>query len=81
MVLADRDVGSLSAALARLDDVRASSVDCDATREDDVAGAVDAVVQRHGGLSACGPLQGPAASVLVAGGRGLFLSPARCPVA
>jgi NAD(P)-dependent dehydrogenase (short-subunit alcohol dehydrogenase family) len=50
VVLADRDASSLSAALARLDDVQASSVVCDATREDDVAGAVDTVVQRHGRL-------------------------------
>jgi NAD(P)-dependent dehydrogenase (short-subunit alcohol dehydrogenase family) len=50
VVLADRDAGRLASAMARLDDVQASTVVVDATREDDVAGAVDTVVQRHGRL-------------------------------
>jgi NAD(P)-dependent dehydrogenase (short-subunit alcohol dehydrogenase family) len=49
-VLADRDAGILTTAVSRLDDVQASTVVGDGTREEDVAAAVDTVVQRHGRL-------------------------------
>jgi NAD(P)-dependent dehydrogenase (short-subunit alcohol dehydrogenase family) len=50
LVLVDRNAERLQTAMARLDDVQASTVVGDATREDDVAAAVDTVVQRHGRL-------------------------------
>jgi NAD(P)-dependent dehydrogenase (short-subunit alcohol dehydrogenase family) len=50
VVLADRDAERLTAAAARLDDVEVSTVAGDATREDDVAAAVDRVMGRHGRL-------------------------------
>jgi NAD(P)-dependent dehydrogenase (short-subunit alcohol dehydrogenase family) len=50
VVLVDRNAGRLRTAMARLDDVQASTVVGDATREDDVAAAVDTLVQRHGRL-------------------------------
>ena len=68
VVLADRDAGALKAAESALDDVNSSSVVADPTAEDDVAGLVDAVVERHGQLdvlvahagapAALGPLAG-----------------------
>lgn len=50
VVLADRDAAGLATAAARLDDVQASTVAGDGSREEDVAAAVDTVVQRHGRL-------------------------------
>lgn len=50
VVLADRNAEGLAAAAARLDDVQVSTVVGDATREEDVAAAVDTAVQRHGRL-------------------------------
>jgi NAD(P)-dependent dehydrogenase (short-subunit alcohol dehydrogenase family) len=50
VVLADRDADGLKAATAGLDDVNVSTVLGDATREDDVAAGMDAVIERHGRL-------------------------------
>ena len=50
VVLADRNRDGLATAVARLDDVQVSTVLGDGTREEDVAAAVDTVVQRHGRL-------------------------------
>jgi NAD(P)-dependent dehydrogenase (short-subunit alcohol dehydrogenase family) len=50
VVLTDRDAGALRTALSALDDVNASTVVGDAAVEDDVAAAVDTVVDRHGRL-------------------------------
>jgi NAD(P)-dependent dehydrogenase (short-subunit alcohol dehydrogenase family) len=50
VVLADWNARGLSAAAVRLDDVQVSTVLGDATREEDVSAAVDAVIQRHGRL-------------------------------
>jgi NAD(P)-dependent dehydrogenase (short-subunit alcohol dehydrogenase family) len=50
VVLTDRDAATLRTALSALDDVNASSVVGDAAVEDDVAAAVNTVVDRHGRL-------------------------------
>jgi NAD(P)-dependent dehydrogenase (short-subunit alcohol dehydrogenase family) len=50
VVLADRNAAGLATAVARLDDVQASTVVGDGSREEDVAAAVETVVQRHGRL-------------------------------
>ena len=50
VVLADRNAGGLAAAVSRLDDVQVSTVVGDGGREEDVAAAVERVVQRHGQL-------------------------------
>jgi NAD(P)-dependent dehydrogenase (short-subunit alcohol dehydrogenase family) len=50
VVLADRNGEALKAAQAGLDDVNVSTVQGDATREEDVAAAMDAVIDRHGRL-------------------------------
>jgi NAD(P)-dependent dehydrogenase (short-subunit alcohol dehydrogenase family) len=50
VVLADRDADGLKAATAGLDDVNVSTVLGDATREDDVAAGMEAVIERHGRL-------------------------------
>jgi NAD(P)-dependent dehydrogenase (short-subunit alcohol dehydrogenase family) len=50
VVLADRNPDALKAAQAALDDVNVSGMAVDATVEADVAGAMDAVVDRHGAL-------------------------------
>jgi NAD(P)-dependent dehydrogenase (short-subunit alcohol dehydrogenase family) len=50
VVLADRNSDGLKAAQAALDDVNVSGMTVDATAEDDVARAMDAVVDRHGAL-------------------------------
>jgi NAD(P)-dependent dehydrogenase (short-subunit alcohol dehydrogenase family) len=50
VVLADRNAERLAAATSRLDDVQVSTVVGDATREEDVAAAVDTAVSRHGRL-------------------------------
>ena len=50
VVLTDRDNGALRTALAALDDVNASTVVGDATVEDDVAAAMNTVIDRHGRL-------------------------------
>ena len=50
VVLTDRDNGALRTALAALDDVNASTVVGDATVENDVAAAMDTVIDRHGRL-------------------------------
>ena len=50
VVLADRNAEGLATTVARLDDVQASTVVGDGTREEDTAAAVETVVQRHGGL-------------------------------
>jgi NAD(P)-dependent dehydrogenase (short-subunit alcohol dehydrogenase family) len=66
VVLADRDATGLATAVARLDDVQASTVGGDLSREEDVAAAVETVVQRHGRLDVLVAVAGassPAASV------------------
>lgn len=50
VVLAGHDAGALRTASASLDDVNVSTVTGDATVEADVAGLVDAVIDRHGRL-------------------------------
>jgi NAD(P)-dependent dehydrogenase (short-subunit alcohol dehydrogenase family) len=50
VVLSDRNPDGLTAAVAALDDVNVSTVVGDATREDDVAAGMDAVIDRHGRL-------------------------------
>ena len=50
VVLTDRDNGALRTALAALDDVNASTIVGDATVEDDVAAAMDTVIDRHSRL-------------------------------
>jgi NAD(P)-dependent dehydrogenase (short-subunit alcohol dehydrogenase family) len=50
VVLADRDAAALKAAQSSLDDVNVSSVVADPTVEADVAGVMDAVIDRHGRL-------------------------------
>ena len=50
VVLADRNPDALKAAQAALDDVNVSVVAGDATSEDDVARAIETVVDRHGAL-------------------------------
>jgi NAD(P)-dependent dehydrogenase (short-subunit alcohol dehydrogenase family) len=50
VVLTDRNPEALAATQAALDDVNVSVIVGDATVEDDVAGAMDTVVDRHGAL-------------------------------
>jgi NAD(P)-dependent dehydrogenase (short-subunit alcohol dehydrogenase family) len=50
VVLADRNAEALRTAQAGLDDVNVSTVLGDATREEDVAAGMDAVIERHGRL-------------------------------
>ena len=50
VVLTDRDPRALKAAESNFDDVHLGTVTSDATDEDQVAGAVDAAVDRFGGL-------------------------------
>jgi NAD(P)-dependent dehydrogenase (short-subunit alcohol dehydrogenase family) len=50
VVLADRNPGALKTAEASLDDVNLSVVACDTTMEDDVARAMEVVVDRQGSL-------------------------------
>ena len=50
VVLADREAGALKAAQSSLDDVNVSVVVGDPTVEADVAGTMDAVIDRHGRL-------------------------------
>ena len=62
VVLADHDAGALRTAAASLDDVNVSTVAGDADREDDVAGLVDGVIDRHGRLDVLVTNAGPPAA-------------------
>jgi len=62
VVLADHDAGALRTASASLDDVNVSTATGDATVEDDVAGLVDGVIDRHGRLDVLVTHAGPPAA-------------------
>ena len=74
VVLADRNGNGLATAVSRLDDVQVSTVVGDGTREEDVAAAVDTVVQRHGRLDVLVTVAGTSAPPTPSRTR----SPGRC---